>query len=162
MLLQPRKFKYKSSHKNRRINNKLKTKHKVLFGQVGLKLCQPLRLNSKNIFRLKLFLNKSARRGEETRRKVWLNVFPHWPLTKKHVGSRMGKGTGKLKTWFSKLNTGHIFIELKNLRLGRSLFFMKQVQQRLKCFSKIIWKSQNSVRIPTDLSKTNIPYQSYW
>jgi len=145
------------------LNKKFKTKQKMLFGQLGLKLCQPLRINSKNIFRLKLFLNKSSRRGEETRRKVWLSAFPHWPLTKKHIGSRMGKGTGKLKTWFSKLSTGHILIELKNLRFGRSIFFLKQVQHRLKCYSKIITTSTNTVtKVTSNLSKNNIPYQSYW
>jgi large subunit ribosomal protein L16 len=162
LLLQPRKFKYKSSHKNRRLNGKMKARHKMLFGQIGLRICQPTRLNSKNIFRLKLFLNKAVRRGEETRRKVWLNAFPHWPLTKKHIGSRMGKGTGKLKTWFSKLNTAHTLIELKNLRLGRSLFFLKQVQHRLKCYSKIVWKSSNPTRKVTSLKKTSVFYQSFW
>ena len=162
MLLQPRRFKYKSKHKIRKLNKKYKLGDKILFGQIGLKILQPLRLSGKNIFRIKLFLNKSAKRGEDTRRKVWLNVFPHWPLTKKTIGSRMGKGTGKLKTWVSKLNTGHVLIEFKNLRRGRSLFFLTQIQRRIKCNSKIVLKSNFTPNLPTNFSKSNISYQSYW
>ena len=66
------------------------------FGQIGLVLKKPIRLNSKKIFRIKLFLKKAAKRSDKTRRKVWINVFPHLPLTKKVIGSRMGKGKGKL------------------------------------------------------------------
>ena len=95
MVLQPRKFKYKLLQKNRKLPVKRKLT-KLNFGQIGLALRQPLRLNSKKIFRIKLFLKKSAKRSDKTRRRVWLNVFPHVPLTKKVIGSRMGKGKGKL------------------------------------------------------------------
>lgn len=160
--MQPRRFKYKSKHKIRKLNTKYNNKGNILFGQIGLKLLQPLRLTSKNVFRIKLFLNKSAKRSEETRRKIWLNVFPHWPLTKKTIGSRMGKGTGKLKTWVSKLNTGHILVEFKNLRRGRAIFFLKQIQYRIKCSSKIITRLNFSVNLPNNFSKNNVSYQSFW
>jgi ribosomal protein L16/L10AE len=48
------------------------------------------------MFRLKLFLKKAARKTDKTLRRVWVNTFPHIPLTKKVIGSRMGKGKGKL------------------------------------------------------------------
>ena len=69
MVLQPRKFKYKVRHKIRKHSFR-KLNFKPNFGQAGLFLLQPLRLNSKKIFRLKLFLKKAARRADETRRKI--------------------------------------------------------------------------------------------
>ena len=62
-------------------------------------LVKPLRINSKKIFRIKLFLKKGSRKSDNTRRRVWFNAFPHLPLTKKVVGARMGKGKGKLSIW---------------------------------------------------------------
>ena len=70
MVLQPRKFKYKLKHKRRRINFKVKLKRSLFFGQVGLVLTKPLFINSKKMFRLKLFLKKAARRTDKTARKV--------------------------------------------------------------------------------------------
>lgn len=163
MLLQPRKFRYKSKHKLRRLNYRSNLKSsKVTYGQVGLLLKQPLRLNSRSIFRIKIFLNKASKRGEDTRRKIWILVFPHLPLTKKHIGSRMGKGIGKLKTWVSQLPSGTVIIELRNLRVGRSLYFLSQLQVRIKCMSEIIFRSQVNYLVPTYFNTKKISYQSFW
>jgi large subunit ribosomal protein L16 len=94
LLLRPRKFQYKNLHKHRRvINAKI---NKLTYGQYGLRILQPLWVNNKQIFRYKLFLKKAAKRSDKTSRKVWFNLFPHLPLTRKVEGSRMGKGKGKL------------------------------------------------------------------
>ena len=95
MVLTPRKFKFKSRHKVRRFPLTPKAP-KLSFGQTGLCLLHPTRINSRSLFRLKLFLKKSSRKSDNTGRKLWFNAFPHLPLTKKSVGSRMGKGKGKL------------------------------------------------------------------
>ena len=69
MVLRPRKFKYKNIQKRRK-NNFYPRKGKLLYGQAGLILLQPLRLQNKQIFRFKLVLKKSARRSDKTRRKL--------------------------------------------------------------------------------------------
>ena len=69
MILQPRKFKYKIVHKIRKLN-KTRLRHSLTYGQGGLVLTQPLRVNSKKLFRIKLFLKKAARRTDDTRRKI--------------------------------------------------------------------------------------------
>jgi large subunit ribosomal protein L16 len=94
MLLRPRKFIHKSLHKKRRIINFRKSN--LSYGQFGLQILQPLWVNNKQVFRYKLFLKKAAKRADKTSRKVWFNLFPHIPLTRKTEGSRMGKGKGKL------------------------------------------------------------------
>ena len=162
MVLQPRKFKYKLKHKRRRFNYKVKILKNLSFGQVGLVLTKPLFINSKKMFRLKLFLKKAARRTDKTSRKVWVNVFPHIPLTKKVIGSRMGKGKGKLSIWFNKLSTGVILIELKNLRKGRAVYFLSQAQSKLKSTSKIIFSKSCSKDIYNPVGRTSITYQSFW
>ena len=163
MVLQPRKFKFKLKQKKRRINYRFKTQPQNLrFGQLGLILTKPLFINSKKMFRLKLFLKKSARRTDKTSRKVWINTFPHIPLTKKVIGSRMGKGKGKLSIWFNKLSTGVIFIEVKNLRPGRAKYFLKQTQNKLKSSSKIIFSLSSAITLHKPLGKGSISYQTFW
>lgn len=68
------------------------------YGGMGIQILQPLRLHSKRMFRLKLFLKRAVRKVDKTRRYLWFNLFPHLPLTKKVKGSRMGKGSGKPKS----------------------------------------------------------------
>ena len=112
MLLRPRKTLYKSSHKKRSFigsinynlfNNKFFKKpkyyydhNKLVYGQYGLKNKNPnMFIYNKNLFRIKLFLKKTVRRSNITNRYLWVKVFPHIPVTKKVIGSRMGKGKGK-------------------------------------------------------------------
>ena len=74
----------------------------------------------------------------------------------------MGKGKGKLSTWQCTLHTGHILLEFKNLRNGRSFYFFKQLNFKLKGSTKIYFKSKvNLFNIPNVLHKTNISYQSH-
>jgi ribosomal protein L16/L10AE len=94
MLLRPRKFIFKNIHKRRGLRRSKAAK--LVYGHFGLKLLQPLRLNSKQVFRYKIFLKKAVRKSDKTCRRAWFNVFPYLPISKKVTGSRMGKGKGKL------------------------------------------------------------------
>lgn len=135
MLLQPRKFKFKTRQKKRSAYQSAETK--VMYGSVALILLQPLRISAKRIYRLKLFLKKSSRRSDITRRSFWVSIFPHLPLSRKPKGMRMGKGAGKLSTWYTQIRGGKNLIEFKNLRLGRAIYYSGQVTHKLPVYTSI-------------------------
>lgn len=122
-------------HKRRFFRFPIKTS--LIFGQVGLLLTQPLRLNSKQMFRYKLFLKKSSKRTDKTLRRFWFNLFPHLPISRKIAGSRMGKGKGKLAGWSTEVPAGQHIIEMKNLRYGRAIYFLKQIMHKLPAKARI-------------------------
>lgn len=159
MLLQPRKFKFKNRHKRRRF---LYTKtSKLIYGQAGLKILQPLWISNKQVFRYKLFLKKAARRSDKTSRKVWFNAFPHLPLSRKVSGSRMGKGKGKLAGWVAQLPAGVMLFEFKNLRVGRARYYSNQIAFRLPIKSRFVSNSQ--LTISTILNPSvKFSHQVYW
>lgn len=130
MLLQPRKFKYKTRQKRRSTPTPSLTSP-LTYGNVALTIIKPFRVSAKQIFRLKLFLKKSARKSDITKRAFWIFVFPHLPLSRKPKGMRMGKGVGKLSTWFTQLKGGKNLAEFKNLRLGRAMHYGKQLRHKL-------------------------------
>lgn len=66
MMLQPRKFKYKSRQKNRSATVPSVTK--MVYGDMALVLLKPFRISAKRIFRLRLFLKRSARKSDFTNR----------------------------------------------------------------------------------------------
>ena len=129
MILQPRKFKYKSRQKGRKAHTPSSTS--LSYGTYGLAILRPLRISAKRIFRLKLFLKKSSRKSDITKRSFWVSVFPHLPLSRKSKGMRMGKGAGKLSHWHTQLRAGKMVVEFKNLRLGRSKYYSNQVSHKL-------------------------------
>ena len=144
MLLQPRKFRFKSRQKCR--STLLWRDTKLVYGDCGLKTLQPLRMSSRQIFRLKVMLKKAIRKPDYTRRAVWFNVFPHLPLTKKSKGMRMGKGAGKLNAWQSQMRGGVFVYEFKNLRKGRAVHFFKRTRVKLPTSTQIIFKSTRGIK----------------
>jgi large subunit ribosomal protein L16 len=95
LLLQPRHFKHKKVHKQRQITYS-KLLPQLSIGSCGLLILQPIQLSSKHLSKFKLFLKRAVRKSGKTKRFFWFKAFPHLPLTRKAVGSRMGKGKGKL------------------------------------------------------------------
>ena len=129
MTLQPRKIKYKSRHKRRRVT--IFRRRPLVYGDIALLILKPLRVSSKSFFRLKLFLKRAIRKSDFTQRLFWLSLFPHLPFSKKPKGMRMGKGIGKLSTWHTLVSGGTLLVEFKNLRKGRASYFANQVSYRL-------------------------------
>ena len=139
MMLQPRKFKFKNRHKKRTVLTW--RPFTFCYGDSGLRILRPFRISAKKIFRLKVFLKKAVKKSEITKRRVWFNIFPHIPLTKKPKGVRMGKGSGKLNTWVIYLRGGCLLLEFKNLRPGRAAYFFKKVRTKITVPSKIVFKN---------------------
>lgn len=54
----------------------------------------------------------------------------------------MGKGKGKLDCWFTTLSGGIILFEFKNLRYGRSRYFMIQMTHKLGIPTKQLFISR--------------------
>lgn len=139
MLLRPRKFKYKNIFKRRTLRfSKSKRGNRLTYGSSGLLLLQPLRLNNKQIFRLKLLVKKGSKKSDITKRKVWFNIFPHIPLSRKVTGSRMGKGVGKLSGWITEIPSGVFLFEYRNLRPGRFNYYFDQVSARLPVRVRVV------------------------
>ena len=144
--MRPRKFNFKKMFKRRSVPV---SKNSTLnYGEMGLQILQPLRLHAKRMFRLKLFLKRSSRKVDKTRRQVWFNLFPHLPLTKKVKGSRMGKGSGKPKLWVTCLPSGLTIFEFRNLRYGRFLYFAQQVTHKLPVPTKTLILSKQRLHFP--------------
>lgn len=159
MLLQPRKFTYKNRQKLRRAV--IPCEHRQVYGSISVALLQPVFFSAKRIFRFKLFLKRSSRKSDITRRAFWVNLFPHLPITRKSKGMRMGKGKGKLMAWFTLMRGGKSIVEFKNLRLGRAQYYSNQVSSKLEVPVKLVSISSKHIRLG-GASRTNVFLQTYF
>jgi hypothetical protein len=65
----------------------------------------------------------------------------------------MGKGKGKLKGWFCQTSPSITFVEYKNLRVGRSNYFLTQLANRLPVRSRLIYEYKyKHLRVPISAS----------
>lgn len=108
MSLQPKRLNFKKLRKNY-IKNCLETRSFLLrHGTVGLKILSSMRVTSRQIEAVRQCINRSlGRRG-----KIWINIFPHIPVTKKPTENRMGKGKGSVSFWCAPVKVGTILFEI--------------------------------------------------
>jgi large subunit ribosomal protein L16 len=67
--------------------------------------------------------------------KVWINVFPHKPITKKPLETRMGKGKGSPEGWVAVVKPGNVMFELAGVEesLAREAMRLAAMKLPVKC-----------------------------
>ena len=150
MRLQPRNYVYTKFFKTRlrkRFSTPLLT-----YGDIGLVLISQILLTARRLGKIKLRLKQSSRKKLITHRYFWLLSSPHLPLTRKSTNARMGKGCGKLKTWYTPVRGGVTLMEFKNLRSGRALFFFRCFRMGLRTADFSLIRQSNTLVRPLSRS----------
>lgn len=109
-MLLPKRVKYRRVHRgNRRGMSKGLTR--VQFGDFGLQATDPGWLTNRQIEAARIAMTRYIKRGG----KVWINVFPDKPVTKKPAETRMGKGKGAPEFWVAVAKPGRVLFELSGV-----------------------------------------------
>ena len=102
---------YKKQHK---IKIKITTKlfiSVVKFGFFGLKVLDSCILTPSQVENFRRLIVKQTKRTG----KLYIRVFFNFPLTKKPLLTRMGKGVGPVKGWVSVVTKGSVVFELNGV-----------------------------------------------
>ena len=77
-------------------------------GEYGLMAKEGAWITANQIEAARIAMTRYMKRGG----KVWINIFPHMPLTKKPIGTRQGKGKGNVEAWVAVVKEGKIMFEV--------------------------------------------------
>ena len=80
-------------------------------GEYGLVAKEGAWITSNQIEAARIAMTRYMKRGG----KVWINIFPHMPLTKKPIGTRQGKGKGNVDEWVAVVKKGKIMFEISGV-----------------------------------------------
>jgi len=80
-------------------------------GQYGLMATEGAWITANQIEAARVAMTRYMKRGG----KVWINIFPHMPLTKKPLGTRQGKGKGNVEAWVAVVKSGKIMFEIADV-----------------------------------------------
>ena len=75
---------------------------RVNFGEYGLKSLECGWVTSRQIEAARIAMTRKIKRGG----KVWINIFPDKPVTKKPAETRMGSGKGSPEFWVAVVKPG--------------------------------------------------------
>jgi len=106
-MLQPKRVKYRKSHKGHRRGRAI-AGSTVVFGEFGLQALDSAWLTARQIEAARRAIVHHVRRGG----KVWIRIFPDKPVTKKAAETRMGSGKGAPDHWVAVVKRGRILFEL--------------------------------------------------
>jgi large subunit ribosomal protein L16 len=109
-MLQPKKTKHRKIHRGR-MRGMSKGGKEVSFGDYGLQALEPAWITNRQIESARVAITRHVRRGG----KVWINIFPDKPFTKKPAETRMGSGKGNPEGWVAVVKPGRVMFELSGV-----------------------------------------------
>jgi len=106
-VLQPKKPPHRKVQRGR-LKGKAKGGTKVNFGDYGLQALEPHWITARQIEAARVAMTRYIKRSG----KVWINIFPHKPVSKKPAETRMGSGKGNPEFWVVPVKPGKVMFEL--------------------------------------------------
>ena len=106
-MLSPKRVKHRKQHRGRR-HGFSRGQTSVQFGEYGIKSLDAGWLTARQIEAARIAMTRKIKRGG----KVWINIYPDRPLTKKPAETRMGSGKGSPEWWVANVKPGRIVFEL--------------------------------------------------
>ena len=132
-MLMPKKTKYRKSFRGRRKGNS-KGGNVVTFGDFGLQAVETSYVTARQIEAARITITRTMKRGG----KVWINIFPHKPITKKPAEVRMGSGKGNVEYYVAVVKPGRILFEISGVPEDVAREAMRKAGHKLPMKTKLV------------------------
>lgn len=133
MGLLPKKVKYRKAQKGK-TRGIATSGNKVHFGEYGLKAIENGLVRSNHIEACRVVVARKMKGAG----KLWINIFPHKPVSKKPAETRMGKGKGDLDHWVAVVKRGKVVFEISGVPEDFAKIVLRLVSFKLPVKTKFI------------------------
>ena len=137
-MLQPKRVKHRKMHRGHRRGMAL-TGNAVTFGEFGIQALEPGWISARQIEAARIAMTRAIKRGG----KVWINVFPDKPVTKKPAETRMGSGKGNPEFWVAVVRPGRVLFELSFPNEEQARVALEKAIQKLPIKARIITRDES-------------------
>ncbi len=108
-------------------------------GEYGLMAKEGAWITANQIEAARVAMTRYMKRGG----KIWINIFPHMPLTKKPLGTRQGKGKGNVEEWVAVVKEGKIMFEVADVEESVAREALRLASHKLPIKTKFVTKEEN-------------------
>ena len=136
-MLMPRRVAHRK-HQRGRMTGMAKGATELAFGEYGIQALEPGWLTARQIEAARIAMTRAIKRGG----KVWINVFPDKPVTKKPAETRMGSGKGNPEFWVAVVKPGRVLFELSFPDETTAKAAMAKAIQKLPIKARIITREE--------------------
>ena len=137
-MLMPKRTKYRKSHRIS-YDGKAKGNIELNFGDYGLVAVEGGWISARQIEAARIAMTRYMKRGG----KVFINIFPHMPRTKKPLETRQGKGKGNVDEWVAVVKKGKIMFEITGVTEDIAREALRLASHKLSVKSKFIKTLKN-------------------
>ena len=135
-MLMPKRVKRRRVQRGR-MTGKATRGNQICHGEYGIVAMEPCWITSNQIEAARIAMTRYTKRGGQ----VWINIFPHKPVTKKPAETRMGSGKGSPEFWVAVVKPGRVMFEIGGVKEETCIEALKRATYKLPCKVKIVKKA---------------------
>lgn len=136
-MLMPKRTKHRKEHRGRR-SGVAKGGTEVSFGEYGLQALEAGWITARQIEASRVAITRAVKRGG----KVWINIFPHKPVTQKPAETRMGSGKGNPEFWVAVVKPGRVMFELAGVDEELARDAMRKASHKLPIKTRFVTREE--------------------
>lgn len=134
-MLVPKRVKHRREFRGK-MRGEAKGGKTIAFGEYGLEAVESHWITNRQIEAARVAMTRFMKRGGQ----VWINIFPHQPLTKKALGVRQGKGKGNVEQWVAVVKKGKVMFEVGGVSEEIAREALRLASHKLPITCKIVKK----------------------
>ena len=139
-MLIPKRVKRRKQQRGR-MKGKATRGNKIAYGEFGIMALEPCWITSNQIEAARIAMTRYTKRGGQ----VWIDIFPHKPVTKKPAETRMGNGKGAPEFWVAVVQPGRILFEMAGVAEDVAREALRLAQHKLPCKTKVVKKGEEQL-----------------
>ena len=139
-MLMPKRTKHRKSH---RLSYEGHAKGNVTLnqGEYGLVALEGAWISARQIEAARIAMTRYMKRGG----KVFINIFPHMPRTRKPLETRQGKGKGNVEEWVAVVKKGKIMFEINGVDEATAREALRLASHKLSVRTKVVTKESETL-----------------
>jgi len=145
-MLMPKRVKRRRVQRGR-MTGKATRGNRICHGEYGIVAQEPCWITSNQIEAARIAMTRHTKRGGQ----VWINIFPHKPVTKKPAETRMGSGKGSPEYWVAVVKPGRVLFEIGGVKEEIAMEALRLATHKLPCKVKVVRKAD----LDAQLAKNN-------
>ena len=135
MAVIPKRTKYRRPHRLV-YDGEARGNRELHFGEYGLQALELGQITSNQIEAARVAMTRYIKRGG----KVWIKIFPDKPVTRKPIGTRMGKGKGAVEFWVANVKPGRVMFEIAGVTEATAREALRLAMHKLPIKCKFVKK----------------------
>ncbi|MEG1535399.1 MAG: 50S ribosomal protein L16 [Clostridia bacterium] len=139
-MLMPKRVKRRRVFRGR-MKGKANKGNIIAYGEYGLVAMEPSWITSNQIEAARIAMTRYTKRGGQ----VWIDIFPHKPVTKKPAETRMGSGKGNVEYWVAVVKPGRVMFEMAGVPEESAKEALRLAANKLPIKCKVVKKEAQEV-----------------